>query len=241
MKGDVYIRVVGTRLFLLRAMAPEDTFDRHGARFDQVAGSLMVNLNTGTEPLDTNAPAGRLLDSVGERVVGTRGLPSPTNFDRSFQTRREFQEVVETQVLGPATRREAEQLQDFCLLLDLCIPSDDLFKATVDLITLGVLGYYKPEQRSLTMVADGLDLDLFSIITYAHEYAHALQDSRFDLSSLSPVEETLDASKALAALKEGDAKLTEYLFYDSLPPSSRPWRRTCSRPRRGNSPAPRRQ
>ena len=89
--------------------------------------------------------------------------------------------------------------------------------ASLTLLGRGVLGYYKPGDGSLTVVSDGGEADPLAWSTYAHEFTHALQDQAFDLSSLEPSENTFDSSKALLALQEGDAKLSEYLFYDSLP------------------------
>ena len=113
--------------------------------------------------------------------------------------------------------RLLEQLKDLCVVLDLCSKADDLLQADLDLFGEGVPGYYKLGEKSLTVVTDREQADPLSWLTYAHEYAHALQDQQFDLSAIGSEGDTFDSSKAAGALVEGDANLTEYLFFESLP------------------------
>ena len=68
------------------------------------------------------------------------------------------------------------------------------------------------------MITDEEEPSLLSWLTYAQEYTHALQDHRFNLSTLVPEEDNFDSNKAILALVEGDAKLVEHLFYESLVP-----------------------
>ena len=92
-----------------------------------------------------------------------------------------------------------------------------LLEVLLDLQRQGVLGYFKHEDNSLTVVTEQEEAEPLTWLTYAHEYAHALQHGRFGDSIREAEEDTLDASNALSALVEGDANLTAYLFYESLP------------------------
>ena len=86
------------------------------------------------------------------------------------------------------------------------------------LLDKGVLGFYKTQDKSLTLVAGRDGPNLVSWLTYAHEYSHAIQDRAFGLDSISGSDrKTSDSSRAALALVEGDSKIAEYLFYDSLP------------------------
>jgi hypothetical protein len=69
----------------------------------------------------------------------------------------------------------------------------------------GVLGYYDPETRSMTVVADGSEAGPGELMVLAHEHAHALQDQHFGLGA----DDTLDSEAVLAldALAEGEATL----------------------------------
>ena len=202
---------------VLRWIRAKESYESQRHSFEQLSASFKVSPGSATRALDTAAPVEGVLDTIGDGTASIRGLPAPPALTWGFQTRAQFQAVVETQVLSDETRGETERLQRLCSVLDLCEVSANLFPITVELITEGVLGYYQKGDKSLTMVSDQAKLDLLAALTYAHEYAHALQDERFDLTALVPAEDTFDASKALLALKEGDARLSEYLFYETLP------------------------
>ena len=180
--------------------------------------TFKVTLDPATEPIDTRAGVEETLDAIGERVTQIRGLPAPPALKRSFQTREEFIMKAEAELLDEETRLEVERLKDICVVLDLCSQSDDLQEVLLDLLRQGVLGYYKSEEKSLTVVTNQEEPDLLAWLTYTHKYAHALQDEKFDLSIILELEEdTFDSSRAATALVEGDANFTEYLFYESLP------------------------
>ena len=202
-RGDITLRVVGALVFSLLTTSPKESYESQMHGFDQLAASFKVSPRSATRSLDTAAPVEGLLDTIGDRTATIRGLPALPDLTRGFQTRAQFQAVVETEVLSDETRRETERLQSLCSVLDLCEGSADLFPITVELIAEGVLGYYQKGDSSLTMVSDQQKLDLLSVLTYAHEYTHALQDQRFDLTSLAPTEDTFDASKALLAPQGG--------------------------------------
>ena len=114
-------------------------------------------------------------------------------------------------------RQEIEMQKDLCVVLDLCSPSDDLLQIQVDLQVQAALGFYQSDEDSLTVITDDGGPEPLSWLIYSHEYAHALQDQAYDLSILRDGRERLDAARAVLALAEGDANLTEYLFYESLP------------------------
>ena len=220
-RGDFILTVEGARVFSLWAVAMKELFDQNRADFQQVLESLKVTLAPSTKSVDTSAALRERLDDIGERVTRIRGLAAPSALTRRFLTREEFVGLAEGELLDEETRRDMEQLKNLCVVLDLCSRSDDLVQILLGLQTQGVLGYYKGEEKSLTVVTVQEGLDPLAWLTYAHEYTHALQDQEFDLSTLKPEEDTFDSSKAVAALLEGDANLMEYLFYESLPPGQR--------------------
>ena len=213
--SDLIVKVEGARVFFVFASALKGSFAPHEEDFQRLIDSFEITLDPATESLGADLGADELLDAIGERVTGIRGLPALAALDRKIQTREEFQQ--ENVFVDEESEREFEVLKDFCLVMDLCAPSDDLLLAFEDITGEGVLGYYEPDDKSFTTIVDGDTLDPEAWLTYAHEYTHALQDQQFNLSSLEPEEDTFDSSKAIAALVEGDARLTEYLFYETLP------------------------
>jgi hypothetical protein len=71
-----------------------------------------------------------------------------------------------------------------------------------------VLGFYDDNEKRMVVVSDA-GLDAQAKLTYAHEYAHALQDAAFGIDSLErDAEGQDDRSLARTALLEGDASVT---------------------------------
>lgn len=163
--------------------------------------------------MDATVGVEELLDSIDEWVTLSRGLPPPTQLERRLQTRQEFKD--ENQQADLEAQSDIEQLKDLCVVLDLCSPADDLVQIFLGLAGEAVLGYYQQDENALTLVTDDGEVGPLAWLTYAHEYVHALQDQSFGVFPLE--DDTFEANKAMLALTEGDARLTEYLFYDALP------------------------
>ena len=215
-QGDFLLAVKGARVFSLEAVALKSVFDTYRAKFGQLIDSFEITLDPTIEPIDTTAQPEDILDVIGNRVARIRGLSAPPELERRFQTREDF--TAGSEVLDEERRRETRRLQDLCVVLDLCSQTDDLLQIQLGLLDIGVLGYYKSEEKSLTVVTGQQGPNFLSWLTYAHEYTHALQDNEFGLSTILAAEEdTFDSARAASALIEGDAKLSEHLFYDSLP------------------------
>ena len=179
--------------------------------------SFETTLTPPVEPIDTSLETNEILDYIGSKVTEIRGLSAPAEFKHGFQTREEFRAVAGNELMDDKTLREIERLKGLCVVLDLCSRSDDLLQISLALRKDGVLGFYEPEDRVLTVVTGLEEPDPLAWLTYAHEYTHVIQDWEFDLSAIGSEENTFDSSKAELALIEGDASLTEYLFYETLP------------------------
>ena len=216
LRGDFILTVGGARVFFVLGTAGKDLFSQHQADFKQMMETFAISLAPGGAPIVAGTDAAELLDTIGDRVSLLRGLPTVSAVHRNFQTRDQF--VEENRQADEETVQETGLLKDLCVLLDLCSESDDLVQLLTALTGRGVLGFYETGENSLTVVTDQDDLDPLAWLTYAHEYTHALQDQHFDLSTLLEEEEdSFDSDKALRALVEGDARLSEFLFYESLP------------------------
>ena len=87
-------------------------------------------------------------------------------------------------------------------------PGLDLRALCLDALTSQVLGYYRDEEKDMTIVQRSGGFGPLEQMTVAHEYTHALQDQHFDLKSLGTHEvDQSDRSLARLALVEGDASL----------------------------------
>ena len=213
-KAVFVVAVRGARVHSIGVIGLEDFYEEHRADFEAMIASFRTVSTTESVAIDIEADLGAVLDDIGARAGALRGLPDPSGFTRSIQSREEFE--ASNEVVG-LTPEDPSVLKDLCLILDLCDETHDLAQTILDLTSGGVLGYYKPKDDSLTLVTDSEGADPLAWLTYAHEYTHALQDVEFDLSALERMAISFESSKGIAALVEGDAKLVENLFYETLP------------------------
>ncbi len=214
---DFVIKLEGARLMIILGSALEPSQELYRTELNQLIESVEIKLDSAIEPIDADMPFEDILDVIGDRVTSIRQLPALSDPKRRFQTRESFISEGSGDLLGEDTRAEIELLKDLCVILDLCSPADDLWQAILDLHDQGVLGFYDTDDKSLTIVTGQEKPDPLSWLTYGHEYTHALQDQEFDLTALLGREnDGFDSSKAALALVEGDANLSEFLFYESL-------------------------
>ncbi|MEW5937831.1 MAG: hypothetical protein AB1665_08465 [Candidatus Thermoplasmatota archaeon] len=97
------------------------------------------------------------------------------------------------------------------LLLD---RDDNLTQLYRDSYTSLVLGYYDMWSKEIVIVEGAHSLE--DKLTLAHELTHALQDQHFDLTSFMWAV-SWDEELARRALVEGDAVLTEFRYFETLP------------------------
>ncbi len=98
--------------------------------------------------------------------------------------------------------------------MGLLAPDVDLFSLNNELLDVGTLAVYTPEDR--TVRVRGTTIDVGVEVTLVHELVHAAQDQHFDLGRLG---QQRDGGAALAfrAVVEGDATFTANRYLDSLP------------------------
>ncbi len=107
-------------------------------------------------------------------------------------------------------------------ILDFVDKDSNLMHLTGDLYEEQTAGFYDPEANQLFIVNYTGQFGPMEKVNIAHEYTHALQDQRFDLSSFSASYEfNSDAYLALKALVEGDANRITFQFADNLPDTSK--------------------
>ena len=118
-------------------------------------------------------------------VAELRGLefehPVPAEFldDAAFEKRV----TVDKGKLSKADKDDIERSQGQLRAVGLIGPAVDLLDATSSLQTSGVLAYYSPQTKKITVKGKGTG-DVATRVTVAHELTHALQDQHFDLREL---------------------------------------------------------
>jgi hypothetical protein len=145
------------------------------------------------------------LTEIEEQVVAIRGLPAADLEPPDIITRAELPDELEA--IFDEQYPQAERDQDNATLRALGLLEPDQDFATLQLQLLGdqVLGFYNDIDQRMVVVTDA-GLVPLAKMTYAHEYAHALQDAAFDFDALevdAPGED--DRALGRVSLQEGDA------------------------------------
>ncbi len=91
----------------------------------------------------------------------------------------------------------------------------DIVDAVGALQSSGVLAYYDPKTKKITVKGTNLD-DVSTRVTVAHELTHALQDQHFDLQKIQKAAEADHGTTVLQTIIEGDAVRIEDDYENTL-------------------------
>jgi hypothetical protein len=198
---------------------------RRGARHRRsgaaaLAGALLVvAVVAGAAPAGAARPPAewdtRLVPIV-QQVERLRGLSFEHPVAVRFLADAAFTEKV-TVDRGELTDSDAKQFErtEASLRAAGLVGGDvDLVGSLSDLQASGVLAYYEPDNRTVTV--RGKALDVPTRVTVAHELTHALQDQHFDLARIRKAARRTHSQAAARALIEGDAKRVEMAYLDTL-------------------------
>ena len=175
---------------------------------------IFILLTAGGAALSQCASCPIKIEDIEATVIQIRQLEPLEDPALNIQTRAEYEVEL-------AERFEEGYEDDdgflFYRALDLVEPDVDLDAAAFDFLTANVGGYYDSETDEMTIILDAEqgpndELPLSESLTYAHEFAHALQDQHYDLEAISnQVDESgnYDFQLAIDALIEGDAELIQ--------------------------------
>lgn len=213
---ESFIQTKGARLITVIATALPGQSSGYETDFSLIRDSLRIDLPSNNVPLGAGMDREELQEAIAARVASITGLPAATAFDVRFITHEEFKEETKNEEIDQESMKEMEALHGFCVILDLCAASDDLQVSIEDTFVDRVLGTYVFEDKLITMVLGNGNFGPVEWITFAHEYVHALQDSKYNLTDLELENASDDHSRAISALVEGSAIVAEYLFFESL-------------------------
>ena len=156
-------------------------------------------------------PRDRELDAIELRVNIIRELTSQRSVDREFFDRDELRDLLLE--LFEEDREEILEDQKLYSTIGILPKETDLFDLLLGLYGEGVLGLYRSEEEKFYIVQEGENLDAEQQRTYVHEFVHVLQQQHFDFqTAFDAVEDNSDASTAISALVEGDARLAETVY-----------------------------
>lgn len=154
------------------------------------------------------------LADIEEEVLELRELPAADIPPPELLRREELQDEL-LQIFDEDYPQDEQSADNITLYaMGLLEADQDIAEIQLELLALGVLGFYDEDDKSIAVVTD-IGLDAEAQMTYAHEYTHALQDASFDLKSLDiDVFGDDDGATARLSLVEGDAELTALLWAD---------------------------
>ena len=170
-------------------------------------------------PTSTAAPSGSaapsaavdenaVLDAIEAQVVEIRGLQPTAKVGREIIDEAKLREILTADYdkdSPPAYVAANERLYKALGLL----PKDaDLKQMSLDLLSAGVAGFYRDDQKKMFVVSRSGSLGAEDKITYAHEYTHALQDQHYTVfKDQAKVLDRTDWLMARQAIYEGDATI----------------------------------
>ena len=166
-------------------------------------------------PAATATPTGPIaeeLDSIGSRTTVLRSLfllkPTDTTFIGSDELLEYMREELEEE------REEIYQAQELYVTLGVLDRDTSYFDLVLAMLGEGVLGFFDTELEKLYLVLEDNDeLKPNDVLTYAHEYVHNLQQ-HFDIYQIrEELEDNSDKARALRALIEGGATVSETLYF----------------------------
>lgn len=165
----------------------------------------------------------RQMQKIEQEVEDLRGLPRANDLDRKTLTPEELRQKVMDDFFSDYTEEDVRQDAMILNLFGLIDRDYNLYDLFVELYSEQIAGFYDDETKEMVVV-QGEEFAGPQRMTYAHEYTHALQDARYDLSDgLNLNEETCELDSeycaAVTALLEGDASFTEtqwFLEHSSL-------------------------
>ncbi len=153
------------------------------------------------------------MEQIETEVILLRGLQPSGPVNRGLLSGAELREYVLDEFLVDYTQEEAQDDARVLALLGLLDAEYDLFDLYLDLYSENIAGFYDDEIEQMFVVQDSR-FGGPERLTYAHEYAHVLQDQTHDLDeglgfNDEACEEDSERCAALQALLEGDATLLE--------------------------------
>jgi len=182
---------------------------------------FQIPTNSLDVPSDNDLPADtlKMMLLVEQQVSEIRGLRVTDVVDRKLISMSELREIVTEDFFSEYTEQDARRDVQILSLLVL-LPTDfDLRQFYTDLYSEQIAGFYDSEEEAMYVV-QGTDFGGSEKMTYAHEFTHVLQDQVYGLEeglglNEDTCEDNSERCAAVTALIEGDATLTELLWFQT--------------------------
>jgi hypothetical protein len=173
------------------------------------APTVSAPAGSAVAPSPSGSPdAAAIYDAVEQQVIALRGLQPTHTVDRQIISEAELRTMITDQFdtdTPPAYLAATERLYK---ALDLIPATASLRTLSLDLLSGGVVGFYRNDQGKLYVVSKTGAPGANERFYFAHEFDHALQDQNSTI--FKDFDKVLDQSDQLLArqsIYEGDATL----------------------------------
>jgi hypothetical protein len=160
------------------------------------------------------------LNQLQQDVIGVRQLMPDETIYRNTLSPDELRERVVNDFFADYTEDDIQRDTLLYALLGVIEPDFDLYGFIIDLYSEQIAGFYDDETKEMVVVQGG-DFGGPERMTYAHEFTHLLQDQNYDFENGLKLndellDENMDRYAAIQSLVEGDAVMSEYLWYQDF-------------------------
>jgi len=157
--------------------------------------------------------ADSIYDEIEQEVATLRGLQPTEKVARKTLDAAQLAAEMEKLYHEESPPELVAANERFYKALDLLPPDASLGDLTVEMLSGGVAGYYRDDQKTLYVVSRSGEVGANEKITFAHEFNHALQDQHFTIfKDQEGVTNRSDWLLARQAVYEGDSSLLMTLW-----------------------------
>jgi len=160
-------------------------------------------------PVDPTA----VYDAIEQQVVAIRGLDPTAEVERETIDEQQLGDLIKQMYEEDSPPEYVAANERFYKALGLLPQDESLEDLTLELLSGGVAGFYRNDQKKLYVVSKSGAVGGNEKITFAHEFDHALQDQHFTVfKDQEDVTDQSDRILARQAVYEGDATLLMTLW-----------------------------
>ncbi len=160
-----------------------------------------------------SADVSAIYDTIEQQVVEIRGLKPARPVARQLIDEAELRVMITGEFDREAPPAYVAATERLYKALGLIPEGSSLRNLTLDMLSGGVVGFYRNDQGKLYVVSKTGLPGVNERITFAHEYDHALQDQNFPVfKDQSGILDQSDRILARQAIYEGDASLLMALW-----------------------------
>jgi hypothetical protein len=154
-----------------------------------------------------------IYDEIEGEVAAMRGLEPTGPVDRRTIDEAELKKQIEQLYHEESPPELIAANERFYKALNLLPADASLEDLTIEMLSGGVAGFYRDDQKRLYVVSRSGEVGANEKITFAHEYNHALQDQHFPIfKEQEGVTNRTDWLMARQAVYEGDSSLLMTLW-----------------------------